>query len=73
MNDQDIITLFENEVWMSKEFTPYLFKINKIASDSSFNFESGCPMMGGEDMGLERVYDYMMDKRKFGHLKKSKN
>lgn len=56
MSDEDIIKLFEEDVWMSKDFISSLFKVKQSnMNETSFTFDSGCPMLGGEDMGLERV------------------
>jgi len=39
---------FVDKLFVEKEF---------LIEKGSFNFESGCPLIGGEDMGLLRLID----------------
>lgn len=75
MTDEDIIALFKSEVWQTEDFVDNLFVEKEFCFDGgkSFNFESGCPMIGGEDMGLQRVQDYITDQNKFGNFTNQKN
>jgi len=58
MSDEDIIGLWKSDVWQTEDFVDNLFVEKEFCFDGgSFNFESGCPMIGGEDMGLQRLQD----------------
>lgn len=50
VTDDDIIDLWKRDVWQTEEFVDGLFVEREFNFDGgSFNFESGCPMVGGED------------------------
>eukprot|EP00801_Mesodinium_rubrum_P001848 Mrub_01848.p1 GENE.Mrub_01848~~Mrub_01848.p1 ORF type:complete len:615 (-),score=136.25 Mrub_01848:105-1838(-) len=74
VTDDDIIDLWKRDVWQTEEFVDGLFVEREFNFDGgSFNFESGCPMVGGEDYGLQRVYEYITDEKKFGNFTNQKN
>jgi len=72
-SDEDVIDVWRKDVWHTQEFVENLFVENNLCFNTgSFDFESGCPMIGGEDFGLQRVYEYISEK-KLGNLTNQKN